>query len=310
MHWVGIAVAKAWLDVARSDGDAVERVANTDDAIAPLVIRLTADAPAGIVLEATGGYERLAAALLRDAGLRVAIVNPRRPRHFARAVGKAAKTDAIDARLLAQFGERLRPDARPAPTETVEDLGELLTRRRQLQEMHTAEHNRRAQLPVWLHPGVDAHLEWLTQQIDALTREIERTVQRDPELTAKAQALRSIPGMGPVVAATLLGEAPELGTLSREQIAALAGVAPMNRDSGTRAGGRTIAGGRPAVRTMLYMAAVTAARLPAFQPFYARLRARGKPHKVALVALMRKLIIIANALVRDGTTWAAGAPLA
>jgi transposase len=210
-----------------------------------------------------------------------------------------------EPRLSCGMRDGLRPEARPAPDETVEELGELLARRRQLQEMHTAEHNRRAQLPVWLHPGLDAHLEWLKQQIDEITREVERTVHRDPEMTAKAEVLRSIPGIGAVVAATLLGEAPELGTLSREQIAALAGVAPMNRDSGKRTGGRAIAGGRPAVRTMLYMAAITASRLPAFQPFYARLRARGKPHKVALVALMRKLIIIANALVRDGTTWAA-----
>jgi transposase len=303
-HWVGIDVAKDDVEVARSDGTSTQRYGNTPAGMDALVAVLTADPPAGVVLEATGGYERLVVAALRAAGLEVAIVNPRQVRDFRGASGKRAKTDALDARLLAHFGDRMEPETRPAPEEIRTDLGEVLARRRQLQEMYTAERNRRATLPARLQPGLDVHLGWLKAQIDELTRELERTIRGHPATAAQARLLASIPGIGPVVTAALLGELPEVGTLSRQQIAALAGVAPMNRDSGTHVGVGHIWGGRTTVRTMLYMAAVTASRSRAFAPFYQQLLARGKPKQVALVALMRKLLTIANALLRDGTRWA------
>lgn len=307
-HWIGIDVAKTWLDVARSDHEAVQRYANTAAGIAALLTSLQADVPAGIVLEATGGYEQAAATHLRAAGLGVTVINPERARHFARAAGARAKTDAIDARMLAHFGARMQPDPRPQPDETSVEVGDLVTRRRQLQEMLTAEQNRRERAPARLRPGIDAHLDWLRQHLAELEQEVAQVIAADPVTAAKATALRSIPGIGRVVAATLLGALPELGTLSRQEVAALVGVAPINRDSGGRTGVRAIAGGRVAVRCPLYMAALTASRCGAFKPFYDRLIAAGKPPKVALVALMRKLVVVANALLRDGTTWAAATP--
>lgn len=304
-HWIGIDVAKPWLDVARSDGEAVARFANTVAGVTALRRTLQGDGPAGVVLEATGGYERLAVAQLRAAGLPVTVINPERARSFARALGARAKTDALDARMLAHFGARLQPEPRPQPDATSAALGDLVTRRRQLQEMLTAEQNRRERASARLRPGIDAHLAWLRQQLADLEREVERTIAADPATAAKATALRSIPGIGPVVAATLLGALPELGTLSRQEVAALVGVAPINRDSGGRTGVRAIAGGRVAVRGPLYMAALTASRRGAFKPVYARLLAAGKPPKVALVALMRKLVVVANAVLRDGTIWVA-----
>lgn len=306
-HWIGIDVAKAWLDVARSDADAVQRYANTVAGIAALVVILQEDAPAGIVLEATGGYEQAAVQILEAAGLAVSVINPQQARSFARAAGTRAKTDAIDARLLAQFGARMQPEPRWQPDQPSVELGDLVTRRRQLQEMLTAEQNRRERAPARLRPGIDAHLAWLRQQLAELEREIAQAIAADRVLAAKARALRSIPGIGPVVAATLLGGVSELGTLSRQEVAALVGVAPINRDSGGRTGVRTIAGGRMAVRGPLYMAALTASRCGAFKPVYDRLIEAGKPPKVALVALMRKLVVVANALLRDGTTWSVAA---
>lgn len=307
-HWIGIDVAKTWLDVARSDRETVVRYANTDAGVATLRSTLQDEAPAGIVLEATGGYEHLTVTQLGAAGLPVAVINPERTRAFARALGERAKTDALDARMLAQFGARMQPEPRPQPAGTRAALGELVTRRRQVQEMLTAEQNRRERASARLRPGIDAHLDWLRQQLAELEQEIAQAMTADPVLAAQATALRSIPGIGPVVAATLLGSLPELGVLSRQEVAALVGVAPINRDSGGRSGGRSIAGGRVAVRGPLSMAALTASRRGAFKPVYDRLIAAGKPPKVALVALMRKLIVVANALLRDGTTWTAVAP--
>lgn len=309
-HWIGIDVAKTWLDVARSDTPTVARHANTDTGIAALLVLLQADAPAGIVLEATGGYEQLTVQHLRGAGLPVAIINPERARAFARAAGTRAKTDALDARMLAHFGARMQPTSPPAPGETTSALGDLVNRRRQLQEMLTAEQNRRERAPARIRPGIEAHLDWLGEQLAELEREIAQAIAADPVVAAKAQALRAIPGIGPVVAATLLGALPELGTLSRQEVAALVGVAPINRDSGGRTGVRAIGGGRRAIRAPLYMAALTASRRGAFKPFYDRLISVGKPPKVALVALMRKLVVVANAVLRDGTAWTAHAPSA
>jgi transposase len=302
-HWIGIDVAKTWLDVARSDGETVARSPNTDTGIAALVVTLQEDAPTGIVLEATGGYEQAAVRHLEAAGLAVSVINPQQARSFARAAGTRAKTDALDARMLAHFGARMEPEPRPQPDQTSVEVGDLVTRRRQVQEMLTAEQNRRERASARLRPGIDAHLAWLRQQLAELEREIAQAIAADRVLAAKARALRSIPGIGPVVAATLLGSLPELGTLTRQEVAALVGVAPINRDSGGRTGVRAIAGGRMAVRGPLYMAALTASRCGAFKPMYARLIGAGKPPKVALVALMRKLVVVANALLRDGTTW-------
>lgn len=301
--WVGIDVAKGWLDVASSTEERVTRFSNDAAGVAALVAAQQAAPPQLVVLEATGGPERLVAAVLAGAGIPVAVVNPRQVRDFARATGQLAKTDALDARLLALFAERVRPTPRPQPTALSQELAAVLARRRQLQEMQTAERNRRPTLAPRLRPRLDAHVEWLREQIAELDRELEQTVREDPATEAKAAVLRSIPGIGPVVATTLLGLLPELGTLSRRQIAALTGVAPLNRDSGQRSGPRTIWGGRGAVRTALYMASLSAIRHAAFKPFYQQLRQRGKPAKVALVACMRKLVTIANALLRDGACW-------
>jgi transposase len=302
--WMGIDVAKDWLDVARSDAARVTRFANDAAGVAHVVAHLQAQPPQLVVVEATGGHERLVVAALDASGIPAAIVNPLSVRHFARSTGKLAKTDALDAQMLALFGDRMQPEPRPRPDETTQDLASLLARRRQLLEMQTAERNRRPTVAPRLRAGLEAHLGWLAEQIADLDRELEQTVAEDPATQAKASVLRSIPGVGPVVATTLVGLLPELGTLDRRQIAALVGVAPMNRDSGTRRGPRSIWGGRGAVRAVLYMAVISGiVHNPVLKPFYARLRAQGKATKVALVACMRKLLTIANAIVRDGVPW-------
>ena len=303
--WIGIDVAKDWLDVASSQAERGTRFGNDAASVVALVAQWQAARPRLVVLEATGGHERLVVAALTEAEIPVAVVNPRQVRDFARASGKLAKTDALDARLLALYGERMRPEPRPRPDAVSEELAPLLARRRQLQEMQTAEGNRRPTLPPRLRPAVDEHLRWLERQVAELDREIEQTVQADPTGRAKVELLRTIPGIGQVVAPLLVGLLPELGTLDRRRIAALVGVAPLNRDSGRRQGVRQIAGGRSAVRTARYMASLSAIRHPAFKPFYAQLKQRGKPTKVALVACMRKLLTIANAVLRDGVPWTA-----
>jgi transposase len=303
-RWIGIDVAKGWLDVASTTEARVQRFPNDAAGVAALRDLLTAPAPHLVVLEATGGHERLVATTLEGAGIPVAVVNPLQVRHFARSTGKLAKTDALDAAMLALFGERMQPEPRPQPDATTQDLASLLARRRQLVDMQTAERNRRPTVAPRLRPGLDAHLDWLGEQIAELDRAVEETTKEDPATQAKATLLRSIPSIGPVVAATLVGLLPELGTLDRRQIAALVGVAPLNRDSGTRTGGRHIWGGRGAVRAMLYMAVVSGiVHNPVLKPFYQRLRTQGKPTKVAMVACMRKLLTITNAIVRDGVPW-------
>jgi transposase len=302
--WIGIDVAKAWLDVAESGEARPWRVGNHAAGIAEIVAQLAARVPRLIVLEPTGGLETAVAAALLAAGLPVAVVNPAQVRHFARARGQRATTDALDARLLAHFGERMRPPARPLPDATAQELRGLLARRRQLVEMHTAEVNRRPTTIPSLQPPPEAHLAWLEEQLAALDAALEQTIQASPVWRAKETLLCSIPGIGPVVARTLLAELPELGTLSRQEVAALAGVAPLNRDSGHTHRPRAIGGGRGGVRAKLYMAALTAARCdPAMHAFYDRLGQHGKPAKVALVACMRTLLIVANAVLRDGVAW-------
>jgi transposase len=281
-------------------------VANDAAGIATLVADLTARAPQLIVLEATGGHETALTAALVAAGLAVAVVNPRQVRDFARATGQLAKSDALDARVLALFAQRVQPTPRPLPDETAQELAALLARRRQLLEMRGAEQNRRPTLAPRLRPALDAHLVWLSQQITELDADLDQTLRASPVWRAKEELLRSIPGAGPVVARTLLGELPELGALDRWEAAALAGVAPLNQDSGQRQGKRRVWGGRAPVRAALYMAVISATRFnPAIRALYRRLREAGKPPKVALVACMRKLLTIANAVLRDGVPWRA-----
>lgn len=304
--WIGIDVAKAWLDVADTAGTAVRRFANDADGIAALLAEVAESRPRLVVLEATGGHETVVAAALAGAGLPVAVVNPRQVRDFARATGRLAKTDALDAQTLALFAARIQPPVRPLPVTTTQEMAALLVRRRQFLEMRTAELNRRPSLAERFLPAWETHVAWLTAQIRALDEELDQTLRQSPVWREKETLLRSIPGIGPVVARTLLGELPELGTLDRQQVAALAGLAPLNCDSGARSGTRHIWGGRAPVRAALYMAAISATRFnPAIRPLYERLRAQGKPVKVALVACMRKLLIIANAVVRDGVPWRA-----
>lgn len=302
--WIGIDVAKAWLDVADTNQERGWRVANDGDGIAALVADLAARVPRLVVLEATGGHERAVTAALTVAGIAVAVVNPRQVRDFAKATGQLAKSDALDARILALFAQRVQPPARPLPDPVAQELAALLARRRQVLEMRTAEQNRRPRLPARLRPALDAHLVWLSQQLAELDRELDQTLRASPVWREKEDLLRSIPGIGPVVARTLLGELPELGTCDRWEAAALAGVAPLNADSGTRRGKRCTWGGRGTVRAALYMAAISASRHdPVIRPYYRRLRGQGKPVKVALVACMRKLLTMANAILRDGVPW-------
>jgi transposase len=304
--WMGIDVAKAWLDVATSADEPVRRIANDAEGIAAFVADLRAGAPRLVVLEATGGYETAVTAALVAAGVAVAVVNPRQVRDFARATGQLAKSDALDARVLALFAARVQPPPRPLPDAVAQDLAALLARRRQLLEMRTAEQHRRPTLAPRLRPALDAHVVWLSQQLTDLDGALDQTLRASPVWREKEDLLRSIPGIGPVVARTLLGELPELGRLDRWEVAALAGVAPLNQDSGRRHGQRRTWGGRAPVRAALYMAAVTATRCnPTIRALYTRLRAAGKPAKVALVACMRKLLTIANAVLRDGVPWRA-----
>jgi transposase len=304
--WIGIDVAKGWLAVAVAGEEGVARFPNAAAGIAALVADVAAREPRLIVLEATGGHETAVTAALAAAGLAVAVVTPRQGRDFARATGQLAKSDALDARLLALFAARVQPAPRPLPDATAQDLAALLARRRQLLEMRVAEPNRRPTLAPRLRAALDAHVVWLNQQLADLDRELDQTLRDSPVWRAKEDLLRSIPGIGPVVARTLLGELPELGTLDRGAAAALAGVAPLNQDSGQRQGKRRVWGGRATVRAALSMAAISAIRRnPAIAALYRRLRAAGKPAKVALVACMRKLLTIANAVLRDGVPWRA-----
>lgn len=306
MIFAGMDVSKATLDIAlRGGADESWSVANDPDGIHTLVERMSEHKPVLIVLEATGGFEIAAAAALAEAGLAVAVVNPRQVRDFARSTGQLAKTDQIDARILALFAERVRPEARALPDEAAQALQALLSRRRQILEMITAEKNRLgfASAPV-VKKGIEKHIRWLERQLQDLDSDLDRFIQESPVWRAKENLLRQVPGVGPNLARTLIAELPELGRLSNKQIAALAGVAPLARDSGRMRGKRMVWGGRAPVRTALFLSTWSAAKHnPLIRPFYDRLRAAGKPAKVAQVACMRKLLTILNAMVRDGTDW-------
>jgi transposase len=303
---VGIDVAKATLDIAVRPSGESWQVANEDRVLSDLVARLQALAPARVVLEATGGFEHAVVAALATAGLPVVVANPRQVRDFGRSCGQLAKTDRIDAALLALFAERVQPDLRPLPDEAAQALDAFLTRHRQLLEMLVAERNRLGFAKKAIRRDIDQHIRWLEKRLNEVDRELATAIQASPVWRATEDLLRTVPGIGPVVSRTLLGELPELGRLSHKQIASLVGVAPHARDSGTRRGKRMVWGGRASVRAVLYMAALVAATFnPVIRTFYQRLRAAGKPAKVALVACMRKLLIILNAMVRDSRPWRA-----
>ena len=302
--FVGIDVAKDRFDVAfLPQGEGFSSSAAPEE-LAAAVQRIQAARPALVVLEATGGYEGLLAAELAAAEIPVAVVNPRQVRDFARALGRLAKTDAIDAQTLALFAEKVRPRLQRAKAEEEELLKALVTRRRQLVGMRTAELNRRLLAKPRVHRSIDAVLALLERQIKDLEDEIGRTIRRMPQWRGKDDLLRSVPGVGPRTSSTLLAALPELGRLSRKEIACLVGLAPLNRDSGQMRGRRTTWGGRGEVRCVLYMACMSAVRCNhVLRAFYQRLRAAGKPGKVALTACMRKLLIILNAIMRTNTPW-------
>jgi transposase len=301
---VGIDVASAELVVAVRPTAEGWSVPNDDAGVATVVRRLRLLAPAVIVLEATGGYERAVVAALAAAGLPVVVANPRQVRDFARATGQLAQTDQVDAAVLALFAERVHPEPRALPDAATQALDAVLTRRRQLLDMLTAERNRLAQAVPAVRRDVQAHIRWLERRLGDLDRDLDALIQHSAVWRAKDNLLRSVPGVGPVVSRTLLGALPELGALTHKQIAALAGVAPMARDSGLWRGRRRITGGRAAVRATLYMAALVATRHnPTIRGFYQRLLAAGKPKKVALTACMHKLLTILNAMVRANAVW-------
>ena len=304
-HFVGIDVAKDRLDVhLRPSGESFT-VTRDGEGLVQLVDRLQRLAPRLIVMEATGGYETIVASAVAAAHLPLAVINPRQIRDFARATGKLAKTDAIDAAAIAHFAEAIRPPARPIAEPEAQALGELVARRRQVIEMMVAERNRRRRVTQRrVVRGIDRHLELLQTELSELDRDIDGAIRGSPAWQADADLLASVPGVGPATLRTLIAELPELGRLDRRKIAALVGVAPINRDSGTMRGRRSIAGGRPAVRTALFMAALVASRKnPIIAPYYAKLRAAGKTGKQALTACIRKLVVILNAILRDRKPW-------
>lgn len=303
---IGIDVAKAHLDVAALPVDGtLGRVANDDAGIAALVAQLRPRAPTLIVLEATGGYETQVATALALAGLPVAVVNPRQVRDFARVTGQLAKTDALDAQVLAHFAVAVRPTPRALPDDTHADLLALVTRRRQLIDMLVAERLRVPLARPAAHASLHAHIQWLAARVRESETDLTQRLKQSPVWYAREQLLRSVPGVGPHTARRLLVSLPELGTLTARQLAKLVGVAPHNVDSGQARGRRQIWGGRAPVRTALYMATLSAARHnPVIGAFYRRLRAAGKPGKVALVAAMHKLLTILNAIVKSQRPWA------
>lgn len=305
--YVGVDVAKDWLDVAQRPEGAPWRVSNDERGIAALVERLVQLRPALVVLEATGGMEMPVVGALVIVQLPTAVVNPRQVREFARATGRLAKTDAIDAQVLAQFGEAVRPELRPFPDAATQELSALLARRRQLVGMLTAEKNRLRTAAKAVRADVQEHIRWLERRLSDLDGQLAQSIRSSPSWRERDNLLKSTPGVGPVLSVTLLAELPELGTLGRKEIAALVGVAPLNWDSGHLRGKRRVWGGRSRVRAALYMAALVAARRnPVLRAFYERLVEAGKPKKVALTACMHKLLTILNAMIRHRTPWSVG----
>ena len=302
--FVGIDVAKAEFVIAIRPSGERWTATNDEEGIQRLVTRLGEAAPVLVVLEATGGYERPVVGALATARLPVVVANPRQVRDFARATGQLAKTDRLDADTLALFAERVRPEPRALPDDSAQALDALLTRRRQILGMVAAERNRLEHAVPAVRRGIVQHIRWLERRLHDVDDDLDRTIQASPVWRAKENLLRSVPGIGPVVSRTLIGDLPELGTLPRKQIAALVGLAPLARDSGTLRGRRLVWGGRAPVRAALYMAALVGTRRnPVLRAFYQRLLMAGKPKKVALTACMRKLLTILNVMLRAHTVW-------
>jgi transposase len=309
--FVGIDVSSQRLDVDTVPVSQPFSEPNDGDGIASLTAHLKALNPQIVLLEATGGYEIPLAYALYEAGLPVVIMNPKAVRHFAKALGKLAKTDKLDAQILALYAQRIQPQVRPLKDQEQLELTNLMTRRRQLQGMIGMEENRRRTCTPKVRTNIDLSLAHLRQLLKDLDREIHDSIRRTPLWHENSEILQSFTGVGPKVSASLIADMPELGTLPRAKASSLAGLAPMNRDSGQYRGQRKIQGGRPAVRRALYMAALVASRYnPVIREFYQRLRLAGKPPKVALTACMRKLLVILNAMLKNRTYWNPQLPLA
>lgn len=301
--FVGIDVSQAQLDIALRPGVPFS-VPHHEAGIGTVVEQLRQLAPTLIVLEATGALETPLTSALVEAGLPVVVANPRQVRDFAKAAGHLAKTDRLDAEILARFAEVMRPTPRPLPDADARALAALWARRRQLVDMLTAEKNRLLTAPATIRNSLRTHIAWLERELAQTDTDLHAAIQRSPVWREKELLLRSVPGVGPVLTSTLLAHLPELGTLTPKQIAALVGVAPFNRDSGTLRGKRTVWGGRAQVRAVLYMNAIVAARFnPVIRTFYQRLCRAGKAKKVALTACMRKLVVILNAMLKHRTPW-------
>lgn len=302
--FVGIDIAKATLEIAIHGESEVSQQNNDEIGIAAVVQALKERGPSLIVVEASGGWEIALVAALALANLPTAVVNPTRVRYFAKAHGQYAKTDKLDALLLARFAESIRPEVRPLKQGDQARLSSIIGRRQQLVKMLTMEKNRRVTTDDVMRSQLEDHIQWLEEEIDRLNDMMRQLIEDCPLWQAKEQVLQSVPGVGPVTALTLLADLPELGTLNRQKIAALVGIAPLNKDSGPRKGKRRIFGGRASVRCVLYMAALSATKSnPVICEFYERLLAKGKEKKVALTACMRKLLVILNAMIRDLTPW-------
>ena len=304
--FVGIDVAKDELVVGLRPSGVTWKVANDDAGVGELVERLRAVQPELVVLEATGRYSLPVAAALATAGIPVAVVNPRQVRDFAKALGQLAKTDAIDASVLAHFAEAVRPAMRPLPDASLQELEAVVARRRQLVDMMSAEKNRLAGAPLRVRAEIMDHIAWLQHRLAGLDDDLQRLVSESPLWRAKDDLLQSAKGIGPAVSHVLLANLPELGRLNRREITLLAGLAPLNRDSGKHRGKRTTWGGRGQVRTALFMATLVAIRWnPAIKAFYDHLIAAGKPKMVAIVASMRKLLTILNSMINHQVPWRA-----
>lgn len=303
--FVGIDISKSELEVGFFPESATWTLSHDDEGVSELIKRLDGASPALVVMEATGGLERPLQVVLESSGLKCAVVNPRQVRDFAKALGVLAKTDSIDARVLARYGHSVRPEARPAKDAQTRELEALLTRRRQLVEMLTAEKNRRRPtISKRVRNDIRVHIQWLQERLKEIDTDIRRSIKDIPEWREKDKIIQSVPGAGPVLSVTMLALLPELGALNRRQIAALVGVAPFNRDSGKMKGRRCVWGGRASIRSVLYMVAMSATRCNSLiRVFYNRLIKAGKKHKVATTACMRKILTILNTMVRNRALW-------
>jgi transposase len=302
--FIGIDVSKKELEVALRPVGNRSVFSNDEEGIAFLVSFVLSCSPTLVVLEATGGLETGVVSALAARKCPVVVVNPRQARDFAKATGKLAKTDSIDAHVLAHFAEAVRPEIRALKDVEAQNLDALNTRRRQIVEMITAEKNRLLMASSWTRKDIKSHIDWLEKFLQKVNKDMNKLLKKSPVWREKDNILQSTPGVGPVLSITLLADLPELGKLNAKQIAALVGVAPMNRDSGNFRGRRAIWGGRASVRSILYMSTMSAIRFnPVIKVFYQRLRAAGKVHKVAVTACMRKLLIILNAMIRKSSCW-------